>query len=189
MPGPAFLHTDRTALCSPDKDDTDWIRRLFHDDRVWGWGTYPQPSTADQMETYYEETLADDDSVHLVICLDHDTEDEGTVADRTEPVGLVAMTEHDPERGIAELSYWLDPDAWGEGYATEAAERLVGYGFDQRAVRKWNARVVGSNDRSIAVLERLGFVREGAHRAEWRLDGVWHDMLWYGLLCEEWGEQ
>ncbi len=63
------------------------------------------------------------------------------------------MTDHDTERGTAELAYWLDPDAWGQGYATEAAGRLVKYGFDQRALRKWSAKIVGGNDRSVAVVD------------------------------------
>lgn len=184
MPGPAFLETERTALRSPDRDDLDWIRKLFHHEQVWGLGTYAKPSTADQLETFYEETLSSEDSVHLLVCVDP-AGSPGRVEDRTEPVGLVAMTDHDPERGTAELGYWLDPDAWGEGYATEAAGRLVRYGFDQRALRKWSAKIVGGNDRSVAVVERLGFTKEGTHREEWYLDGAWRDMLWFGLLRTE----
>ncbi|EMA01878.1 Protein N-acetyltransferase, RimJ/RimL family [Haloarcula vallismortis] len=184
MPGPSFLATDRTALRSPERDDLDWIQRVFHDEKVWGLGTYARPPTSDQMETFYEETLSDEDSVHLLICADP-AGSPGAVEDRTEPVGLVAMTDHDPERGTAELAYWLDPDAWGQGYATEAAGRLVQYGFDQRALRKWSAKIVGGNDRSVAVVERLGFTEEGTHREEWYLDGEWRDMLWFGLLQTE----
>jgi RimJ/RimL family protein N-acetyltransferase len=184
MPGPAFLATDRTALRSPERDDLNWIQHVFHNEQVWGLGTYARPPTTDQMETYYEETLSDEDSVHLLVCIDP-AGSPGPVEERTEPVGLVAMTDHDTERGTAELAYWLDPDAWGQGYATEAAGRLVKYGFDQRALRKWSAKIVGGNDRSVAVVERLGFTKEGTHRQEWYLDGAWRDMLWFGLLRTE----
>ena len=184
MPGPSFLATDRTALRSPERDDLNWIQHVFHNEQVWGLGTYARPPTTDQMETYYEETLSDEDSVHLLVCIDP-TGSPGPVKERTEPVGLVAMTDHDTERGTAELAYWLDPDAWGQGYATEAAGRLVKYGFDQRALRKWSAKIVGGNDRSVAVVERLGFTKEGTHRQEWYLDGAWRDMLWFGLLRTE----
>ncbi len=66
------------------------------------------------METYYEETLSDEDSVHLLVCIDP-AGSPGPVEERTEPVGLVAMTDHDTERGTAELAYWLDPDAGVKG--------------------------------------------------------------------------
>ncbi len=106
MPGPAFLETERTALRSPDRDDLDWIRQVFHHEQVWGLGTYAKPSTADQLETFYEETLSNEDSVHLLVCVDP-AGSPGRVEDRTEPVGLVAMTDHDPERGTAELATGL----------------------------------------------------------------------------------
>ncbi|WP_276271849.1 GNAT family N-acetyltransferase [Haloarcula litorea] len=186
MPGPPFLETDRTALRTPEREDLDWIQQVVSDDRVWGWGTYPQPMTGEQMETFYEETLADGDSVHLLVCVDPNGGDDTSVTTRTDPVGLVAMTDHDAEQGLAELAYWFEPDAWGNGYATEAARRLVEYGFDQRALRKWKARVASANDDSVAVLERLGFTREGTHRSEWFLDGEYRDTLWFGLLREEW---
>ncbi|MFC6973497.1 GNAT family protein [Halomicroarcula sp. GCM10025709] len=186
MPSPAFIETERTALRPPEREDLDWMQSVFCDERVWGWGTYPQPMTGEQMETFYEDTLADGESVHLLICVDADTDDPGQVQQRTDRVGLVAMTDHEPEQGTAELAYWLDPDAWNQGFATEAASRLVAYGFDQRGLRKWAARVVGGNDRSVAVLERLGFTREGQHRRDWRLDGEWRDTHWFGLLRAEW---
>jgi len=183
MPGAPFLETDRTALRTVEREDLDWMQGVVSDDRVWGWGTYPQPVNADQLADWYEETFCDDDSVQLLVCVGEDG--DAPVSERTDPVGLVAMNDHDPEQSIAELAYWLDPEAWGKGYATEAAGRLVRFGFEQRALRKWKAKVVDGNDSSVAVLERLGFEREGTHRAEWYLDGEYRDTLWFGLFRDD----
>jgi len=42
------------------------------------------------------------------------------------------------------------------------------------------------NRRSIALFEKLGFRREGAHREFLQRDGERYDMLLYGLLKHEW---
>ncbi|MDX8353560.1 GNAT family N-acetyltransferase [Cognatiyoonia sp. IB215182] len=62
-----------------------------------------------------------------------------------------------------ELGYWLAQDAWGQGYATEAAGAVVGHQFAST-----DAEAVGSshfveNEASRNVLTKLGFVDIGPH--------------------------
>ena len=59
--------------------------------------------------------------------------------------------------GVAEITYWIDPEHWGEGIATRAM-RLFLDALDERPVR---ARVAADNAGSIAVLEKLGFRQVG----------------------------
>ena len=55
-----------------------------------------------------------------------------------------------------ELTYALEPSAWGAGYATEAAAAALDYAFDEAGLE----RVVGiakpENAGSVRVLEKLG---------------------------------
>ncbi|TNF59568.1 MAG: N-acetyltransferase [Rhodobacteraceae bacterium] len=57
-----------------------------------------------------------------------------------------------------ELGYWLAPDAWGEGIATEAARAAIARHFEIGRGRI-RAGVDPENHRSARVLERLGFER------------------------------
>lgn len=64
-----------------------------------------------------------------------------------------------------EIGYWVAVPEWGRGYATEAAERLVEYVFQNPATYRVQARVFAGNAGSVRVLEKLGFRYEGTQRA------------------------
>ena len=46
-----------------------------------------------------------------------------------EPVGMINLHNKNFYHGRAELGFWVSPDQWGKGYATEAAEAVIGYCF------------------------------------------------------------
>ena len=60
-----------------------------------------------------------------------------------------------------ELSYGFRRDRWGRGYATEAGEACVRYGFEVLGVEKIVADVDPQNVASAHVLEKLGFRHTG----------------------------
>jgi [ribosomal protein S5]-alanine N-acetyltransferase len=60
-----------------------------------------------------------------------------------------------------ELAYGFRRDRWGRGYATEAGEACVQYGFEVLGVEKIVADVDPKNPASVRVLEKLGFRRTG----------------------------
>jgi RimJ/RimL family protein N-acetyltransferase len=68
----------------------------------------------------------------------------------------------DPDRG--EIGYLLVPEARGRGVATRAVGMLVGWAFREIGMRRVQALVHPDNAASAAVLERLGFEREGLLR-------------------------
>jgi RimJ/RimL family protein N-acetyltransferase len=58
-----------------------------------------------------------------------------------------------------EVGYHFVPSAWGNGYATESSRRLMDYGFHQLELDRIVAAVAVDNERSLAVMGRLGLVR------------------------------
>jgi RimJ/RimL family protein N-acetyltransferase len=92
----------------------------------------------------------------------------------------------DPTAGEAALGYELDPSHWGRGYATEAAAALLRFGFETLGLHRVWSYHVAPNERSAAVLRRLGFRQEGRLRENEHLRGAWHDTIVYGLLQSEW---
>jgi RimJ/RimL family protein N-acetyltransferase len=61
-----------------------------------------------------------------------------------------------PQFEETELGWALRPSAWGQGYATEAAQACAGWGFSTLEVPYLTAMIRPDNARSIAVAERLG---------------------------------
>ena len=58
------------------------------------------------------------------------------------------------------VGYGLDSAFWRQGYAREALEAVVAYGFTERSLRRIVAIVRSENAASCALLERCRFVRE-----------------------------
>lgn len=58
--------------------------------------------------------------------------------------------------GQHELGWMLRPDAWGQGYAYEAAQAVVNAGFEEWGLRKIIARVYAGDGASRRLVERLG---------------------------------
>lgn len=59
--------------------------------------------------------------------------------------------------GIVEIAYGVAPDHQGKGYATEAAEALVGYAFSSGRVRVVRAHTFSEANASTRVLTKRGF--------------------------------
>ena len=62
-----------------------------------------------------------------------------------------------PTAGEAEFGYWLTPDAWGRGYATEAGRQVIEIARHAIGLRRLHAGHFTDNPASGRVLTKLGF--------------------------------
>jgi len=60
-----------------------------------------------------------------------------------------------------EVGWRLSRDAWGKGYATEAARAALAFGFDELGLAEIVSFTARSNLRSAAVMRRLGMRPDG----------------------------
>ncbi|WP_229112898.1 GNAT family N-acetyltransferase [Halapricum desulfuricans] len=171
MPGPVFLRGEDVTLHPQGEDDVQFLQRLINHPDVWPSLTSVEPLTEAEEREWIEDT--DGDSVDLLVCADG------------ERVGTMGLNRFNETWGVAELGYMIDPEAQGNGYATDAARRLVRYGFEDRRLHKVAARVFETNPASQRVLEKVGFQREGVMREQAYVRGERLDVLRYGLLAEE----
>jgi ribosomal-protein-alanine N-acetyltransferase len=86
----------------------------------------------------------------------------------------------------AEVAYSLQRHLWNQGYTTEAAQALVGYGFDTLQLHRIWAKCIAENIGSWRVMEKIGMQREGYLRENRWLHGQWWDILLYAILDHEW---
>jgi RimJ/RimL family protein N-acetyltransferase len=61
-----------------------------------------------------------------------------------------------------EVGWRLARDAWGHGYATEAARAALAFGFETLGLEEIVSFTVPANVRSRAVMERLGMIHDPA---------------------------
>ena len=112
--------------------------------------------------------------VRWAICLKSDLGAPGAT-----PIGTCSLLDWEDEPvSKAELGYSLEPERWGRGYATEAIREIERFGFAVMGLDRIEALVWDRNERSIQVLERLGYRRVELRRESHR-DGS-------GLLRDEW---
>ncbi|MDY8108688.1 GNAT family N-acetyltransferase [Fulvimarina sp. 2208YS6-2-32] len=68
---------------------------------------------------------------------------------------------HRLRHGRAELGYWLGRAFWGSGYGTEAAQRLIDYGFQTLELDRIDVSCRVVNDASRQLIRRCGFAFTG----------------------------
>jgi len=68
---------------------------------------------------------------------------------------------HDEPDGTRQLGYWLTPDAWGRGYATEAGRAVIEMARHALGYKRLHAWHFADNPASGRVLTKLGFRRTG----------------------------
>lgn len=82
-----------------------------------------------------------------------------------EAVGGIGFVLHDDiERVSAEIGYWLGVAVWGRGIATAAVREVTRYAMQTHQLTRVFALPFSSNQGSIRVLQKAGFVREGTLR-------------------------
>lgn len=73
-------------------------------------------------------------------------------------IGSIGLSLRD---GVFELGYWLGRPYWGQGFATEAARRVVGFAFYNLKATRIVAGRFHDNPASGRVLAKLGAVAAG----------------------------
>ena len=83
-----------------------------------------------------------------------------TLKDTGEFIGFCSI-KYLEDYKLNDLGYRLKHDYWGNGYATEASKASLEYGFNTLDLTEIFAFVLPKNERSIRVLDKLGFKKCG----------------------------
>lgn len=98
-------------------------------------------------------------------------------------IGAIGL-ERDEVGQSAELGYWIALPAWGHGYATEAARRVVAFGFDNAGLDGIHALALTENLASRRVLEKSGLLYQGLATVDAR--GTNATVATFALTRAEW---
>jgi RimJ/RimL family protein N-acetyltransferase len=108
-----------------------------------------------------------------------------------EPIGNLNIARRG--EGQFELGYVFARDAWGKGYATEAATAALNMLFETDGAHRVFAERNPQNTASERVMQRLGMRHEGTlrqnvffHRDKATGEPQWQDTLVYAILREGW---
>jgi len=82
-----------------------------------------------------------------------------------------------------------DPSYWSKGYGTEVTKLMIDYSFHYLGARRIGLRTNSKNLRAIKCFGNCGFIEEGRIRKHYWLDGSYADLVFMGILREEWESQ
>ena len=144
--------------------------RSFH--RPWG---YP-PTTADAFARYLRRHRSATHEGHFL--LERSTR---------QLVGVVNLNEI--VRGSLEsayLGYYLFLPHQKHGYMTEGLALVLRRAFGELGLHRVEANIQPLNTRSLRLVQRLGFRKEGFSPGYLKIGGRWRDHERWALLAEEW---
>jgi ribosomal-protein-alanine N-acetyltransferase len=85
----------------------------------------------------------------------------------------------------AQIGYWVGERHAGKGLMLEAVNLVIPYAFDGLGLHRIEAACIPDNRRSIRVLEKARFTREGLLRSYLRINGSWQDHYLYALIASD----
>ncbi|KUN90417.1 GNAT family N-acetyltransferase [Streptomyces resistomycificus] len=103
------------------------------------------------------------------------------VAEQPEKGGMVRVGYRSAEMGLA-----LRADQVNVGHSTEIGFLLGVLSFDWLGLHRVWAGFLPSNVAAQRAIEKAGMVREGVLRHYGYVDGVWHDIVQYSILEDDW---
>ncbi len=173
------LTTDRLILRPFCKRDAPVVQALGGDRAIADTTlSIPNPYEDGMAEQWIEQHRGQFEAgTHAVFAIERATDNR--------LVGAISLT-IDRELCKAELGYWVGKPFWSEGYATEAARRIVKYGFEELNLNRVLARHMVRNPASGRVMQKIGMQHEGTLREDTIKWGRFEDLHVYGLLRSEW---
>lgn len=84
-----------------------------------------------------------------------------------------------------ELGYWIGKEYWNNGYCTEAAKAIIKFGFEEMNLNKMYACHLKKNPASGEVMKKVGMKYEGLFRQHVIKWGEFEDLIYYGILKNE----
>jgi ribosomal-protein-alanine N-acetyltransferase len=83
------------------------------------------------------------------------------------------------------IGYWIGERYAGRGLMTDSVRLLVRFAFDTLLLHRVEAACIPDNIRSIRVLEKAGFQREGLMRSFLKINGSWQDHYLYARIIDD----
>lgn len=174
-----MLSGEKVTLRAITRDD--WLRLLaFANDlevELAGGGDPPTPKTLEELQKFFERIAGEGGNKATNFAIEADGK----------CIGNCGLFEINETARTCELGITIgDKDYWGQGYGRDAVKLLLDYAFRLRNFRRVWLEVHSENERAIRAYKACGFVEEGRLREHAWLDGRYVDMVFMGVLRDEW---
>jgi RimJ/RimL family protein N-acetyltransferase len=160
-----MIKTPRLILRPPKEQDIEPVHKAINKmwDELQKWMSWSEDgaNTKEAVATYIERTKSQYNEGSLPIFgFDKNTNDFVVAS------GLVLLENKEQKEFCT--GYWVSKAHWGNGYAQEAANACIRYGFKQMGATMVHTDYYEGNEKSRKIIEKLGFTHSqtlsGAHK-------------------------
>ena len=106
--------------------------------------------------------------------------------EQSKVIGMCGLSQFAPAYFRADLYYALHQQFWGRGYAVEASQAVITWGFEQLGLNRIQAECLPENPGSERVMQKLGMQYEGLLREYTFFKGHFDTLKLYSILKKEW---
>jgi diamine N-acetyltransferase len=142
-----------------EPEDLSFLEQIENDEQLWHLSNTQTPFSKDILKKYLENghrDIFDVKQLRLVIC-HNQTQTQ---------YGFVDIYDFSPKHKRAGLGIIIDAQYRGKGYAREAIQSVLRYGFDHLDLHQFYAFIELSNHKSLKLFESCGFKKTG-ERKDW----------------------
>lgn len=143
--------------------------------RFFSWGPYREEDEAARFIASLERARETGERLELAIA-------DGS----GRPIGITGLSDFSLRDRRAVIGTWLGREHWGSGANRESKALVLALAFRALALVRVTALASPQNVRSIAALQRLGFVHEGVLRSWHVHGGTPRDVAVLRMLHDEW---
>ena len=165
----------RVEICHPTLADADEFLNLMRESENLHYPWVAPPTTPEAFEHY----------INRISTPDH----EGFVVRKPDGGPIVGVINiNNIVRGALQsgfLGYYVGNPYAGKGHMSEGMELVIDYAFNELMLHRLEANIQPENERSLSLVKRCGFHREGFSPKYLRIDERWRDHeRWAILACE-----
>lgn len=172
------LVSERLMLRAPTATDTNAISHLANNMNVASKvSRMPHPYTIKDAENFVDRVASGAMGKCVYAVTRNETRDF---------IGCCGLQAQGEGHGL-EIGYWLGEPYWNKGFATEAAQTLIDFGFRHFDVDFIDGRVRVMNIASRRVLQKCGFQFQGTGMAPSLALGGMVAVEWFRLDRKTWG--
>lgn len=140
---------------------------------------YQNLAESEQLIRWYADAFKKLEAIRWAIVLQEETAVIGTV-------GFHALSKR---HFRAEIGYEILPAYWRKGFASEAINAVLAFGFNEMSLHRIEANVDPVNKVSASFLAKMGFVEEGYLRERFYDNGRFVDDWYFSILRHEFNQK
>ncbi len=174
---PRDLHTRDLHLRPQEMKDADAMFEMLSDAQSMKYWSHPVADFETATKKLREDLESDARGDSLCWAVTKDDSDK--------MIGKCILFHFSQENHRAEVGFILNRKYWRQGLMHQAVEAVIAFAFNTLNLHRIEADTDTENAGSLALLEKLGFEREGLFRDRWFMEGKWLDSVMLGLVNDE----